>query len=341
MQQTQLQQDKPQQQGELRTVVWQNGKSSTESAPETLQEVLHDPHALIWLDIVGDCGSHQALLHNVFELAPITIQTMDEEKERAKFTEQENYFYLVVHGMSFDRQTDEADTPKLDIVFGKNFLLTVHHASLPWLDSLFEQTQGKNAEEHLMSRGMPFLLYALLDALVDSYFPVLDDIDDIIDELEDVTVNSTSNDVQVRIFRIKRSLAQMRRVISPQVEVANALVGRTGKFIPAKAEPYFADVHDHLLRAFEVLDSYRDLMSGMLDVYLTTVSNRLNVVMKQLTIIATIFLPITFITGVFGQNFGHLPQVEHDNGSLFWIVLAFMGLITGLQIWYFKKRGWL
>jgi len=105
--------------------------------------------------------------------------------------------------------------------------------------------------------------------------------------------------------------------------------------------PYFADVHDHLIRAFEVLDSYRDLMSGMLDVYLTTVSNRLNAVMKQLTIIATVFLPITFITGVFGQNFGHLPQVEHDNGYLFWIVLAFMGLITALQLWYFKKRGWL
>ncbi len=341
MQQIQTQQDKPMQQGELRTVVWQNGKSTRESPPETLQEVLHDPHALIWLDILGKCGQEQALLHNVFELAPITLQTMDEEKERAKFTEQEHYFYLVVHGLLFDTQTEEADTPKLDIVFGKNFILTAHHASLPWLDSLFEQTQGKNADEHLMSRGMPFLLYALLDALVDSYFPVLDDIDDIIDELEDVTVNATSNDVQVRIFRIKRSLAQMRRVISPQVEVTNALVARTGKFIPAKAQPYFADVHDHLLRAFEVLDSYRDLMSGMLDVYLTTVSNRLNEVMKQLTIIATIFMPITFITGVFGQNFGHLPQVEHDNGYLFWIVLAFMGLITVLQIWYFKKQGWL
>src|SRR5947199_7140959 len=98
----------------------------------------------------------------------------------------------------------------------------------------------------------------------------------------------------------------------------------------------FADVHNHLLRAFEVLDSYRDLMSGMLDVYLTTVSNRLNVIMKQLTILATIFLPITFVTGVFGQNFGHLPQVEHDNGYFFWIVLAFMGLITLLQIWYLQ-----
>src|SRR5260221_4614114 len=340
-QQVQPQQDKPLQKGELRTVVWQNGKISMDSSPETIQEVLHDPHALLWLDIMGYWKSQEALLHDVFELAPITIQNMDEEKERAKFTEQENYFYLVVHGLSYDTQTDEADTPKLDIVFGKNFMITAHRATLPWLDSLLAEAQGKSAGEHTMSRGIAFLLYALLDTLVDSYFPVLDDIDEIIDDLEDVTVNSTSNDVQVRIFRIKRSLALMRRVISPQIEVANALVARTGKLIPAKAEPYFADVHDHLVRAFEILDSYRDLMSGMLDVHLTTVSNRLNAVMKQLAIIATIFMPITFITGVFGQNFGHSPQVEHDNGYLFWSVLAFMGLITVMQIWHFKKRGWL
>jgi len=188
---------------------------------------------------------------------------------------------------------------------------------------------------------MAFLLYAILNALTDSYFPILDSIDDLIDELEDVTVTDTSNEVQLRIFRIKRALANMRRTISPQVEVANALVSRTGKLIPAKAEPYFADVHDHLIRAFEILDSYRDLMSGMLDVYLTTVSNRLNEVMKQLTIIATIFMPITFITGVFGMNFGHLPQVEHDNGSLFWIALLLMAIITVMQIWYFRRRKWL
>jgi magnesium transporter len=340
-QQVQAQQDKPLQPGERRAVAWQNGEIATERAPETLQEALNDPHSLLWLDIVGECGSQEALLHSVFHLAPITIKTMGEERERAKFTEQANYFYLVVHGMTFDSQTEEASTPKLDIVFGKNFLITAHRESLPWLDPLFAEAQKKSTDEHLMSRGISFLLHALLDALVDSYFPVLDDLDDIIDDLEDVTVSSTSNEVQIRIFRIKRSLAQMRRVISPQVEVANALVGRTGKLIPADAEPYFADVHDHLIRAFEVLDSYRDLMSGMLDVYLTTVSNRLNTVMKQLTIIATIFMPITFITGVFGQNFGHLPQVEYDNGSLFWIVLAFMGLVTLMQLWYFKKRGWL
>ncbi|HLZ63738.1 MAG TPA: magnesium/cobalt transporter CorA [Ktedonosporobacter sp.] len=339
-QQVQSQQDMPAQPREV-VVVWQNGHSRTENLSEALHEVVNDPHALTWLDIVGDCSEQEELLCNVFSLAPITIQTMCEDKERAKFNEQEHYFYLVVHGISFDTQSNEANTPKLDIVFGKNFVITAHREALPWLDALLDDARKKSSDEHLMGRGMAFLLYELLDGLVDSYFPVLDDLDELIDDLEDETVNSTSNDVQIRIFRIKRSLAELRRVISPQVEVFTSLVARTGKMIPAKAEPYFADVRDHLIRAFEVLDSYRDLMSGMLDVYLTTVSNRLNVVMKQLTIIATIFMPITFITGVFGQNFGHLPQVEHDNGYLFWIVLAAMVLLTVLQIWYFRRRGWM
>ncbi len=326
---------------QLRTIIWQNGKLSIDPPLENLRETLNDPQVLVWLDIQGDCSPSESMLRNVFKLQHITVHTMCEEHERAKFSESDDYRYIVVHGLVFDTTTEEDNTPKLDIVFAKNFIITSHRESLSWLNLLLEEAKKNDPEEHLMSRGVAFLLYAILDSLTDSYFPVLDDIDGLIDELEDVTVTDTSNEVQVRIFRIKRALAHMRRTLSPQVEVANALVARTGELIPAKAEPYFADIHDHLIRAFEILDSYRDLMSGMLDVYLTTVSNRLNEVMKQLTIIATIFMPITFITGVFGMNFGHLPQVEHDNGYLFWLTLLLMAIITVVQVWYFRRRKWL
>ncbi len=326
---------------QLRTIIWQNGKLSIDPPLENLRETLNDPQVLVWLDIQGDCSPSESMLRNVFKLQHITVHTMCEEHERAKFSESDDYRYIVVHGLVFDTRTEEDNTPKLDIVFAKNFIITSHRESLSWLNLLLEEAKKNDPEEHLMSRGVAFLLYAILDSLTDSYFPVLDDIDGLIDELEDVTVTDTSNEVQVRIFRIKRALAHMRRTLSPQVEVANALVARTGELIPAKAEPYFADIHDHLIRAFEILDSYRDLMSGMLDVYLTTVSNRLNEVMKQLTIIATIFMPITFITGVFGMNFGHLPQVEHDNGYLFLITLLLMAIITIVQVWYFRRRKWL
>src|SRR6266699_2818364 len=290
----------------LQILLWRNGKLTTDLAPEALQDVLGDPQSLVWLDIEGGPGEYTDMLSRVFKLSHITIKTIQEERERAKFFEGNDYFYVVLH----------------------------------WLDSLRKAITSEEGEENIMARGMASLLYAILDALVDSYFPVLDALDDLIDELEDVTVNAAQQGVQLRLFRIKRAMAQVRRVISPQIEVANSLVSRTGSVLPAKVEPYFADVHDHPVRASEILASYRDLMSGLLDVYLTTVSNRLNQVMKQLTIIATIFMPITFITGVFGQNFAHSPQVEHDGGYNFWIVLVAMALISIVQIWYFRKRGW-
>lgn len=325
----------------LRSIAWQAGTITTDQPLPTLQEVVQDHQALVWIDIVGAVAPYEAFLRGTFGLAKLVLQTIDEEAERAKFVERNGYCYMVIHGLEYDVKTDEAKTPALDIVFGKNFVITAHPDPLPWLDDVYQEVATQEADTHIMSRGGGFLLYDILDHHVDSFFPVLDDIDSIIDDLEDVTVSDTSNEVQVRIFRIKRSLAQMRRVISPQVEVANSLRARSDHLLAPEVQPYLSDVHDHLIRAFEILDSYRDLMSGLLDVYLTTVSNRLNVIMKQLAIVATIFLPITFITGIFGQNFGHSPQVEYDSGYNFWIILGVMVLITVGQIWFFKRRRWI
>jgi magnesium transporter len=324
-------------------LIWQDNSLRADVSPDELRQPKREGDTLIWLDIQDDPANWRKRLAGAFGLKPITLDTITEPAERAKLSEGPGYFHLVVHGLSFSARArgDPAVTPKLDIVFGPHFLVTLRRAELPWLDALRDTVRNAGPEDNVMGRGMAHLLYTVLDYLVDSYFPVLDAIDEAIDALENAAITNTSNDVQARIFRLKRALAHMRRVISPQVEVANALITRTGELIPREVEPYFADVHDHLVRAFEVLDSYRDLMSGLLDVYLTTVSNRQNEVLKRLTIIATIFLPITFIASVLGQNFGHMPQVEHDAGFNFWLVLMVMGLVTLLQIWYFKRRSWL
>ncbi len=324
-----------------RLLVWQNGKLNKGATIKTLGDVLHDPQAVIWLDLDGDIAECRDALHTTFKLSSITLDTMQEDRERAKFTEGKGYFYLVMHGLTFDETTEDGATPKLDIAFGQNFVITVHRESFPWLTTLCDATAKGKITADVMGRGLGRLLHSILDNLVDSYFPVLDQIDGVIDDLEDATVNSVTDAVQGRIFQLKRTVGLMRRVISPQVEVANALIARTGDVIPTEIEPYFADMHDHLIRAFEVLDSYRDLMSGLLDVYLSTVSNRLNVVMKQLAVIATIFMPITFITGVFGQNFAFSPQVVHDNGYFFWVALLGMGLLTAMQLYYFTRKGWI
>jgi magnesium transporter len=338
-------------------LVWQDDKLATDAPPEVVERALQEAktakkevdaqgHAvcgpLIWHDVEGDPSEYLDELARIYGFSALTLDTLRDEHAITKLRQAASgYFHLIVHTLGYNADTEEATTPKLDLLFGPGFLVSVHCEPLSWLTDLRESIVAGTTEENIMSRGVAYLLYVVLDTLVDSYFPVLDTLDDVVDELEDAAVTETSNQVQARLFRVKRTVVLMRRVISPQVEVCNALVTRTGEVIPQPMEPYFSTVHDHMVRAFEVLDSYRDLLSGLLDVYLTTVSNRLNDIMKQLTIIAAIFLPISFVTGVFGQNFAAPPQVTHDNGYYFWYALLLMALITGGQLWYFWRRGWI
>lgn len=236
-------------------VIWQNGTLQFSCSPAQIHDALDDDQAVIWLDIQfdGTIQKYQDLLQKEFLLLPLVIEMIEEDKERAKLIGHGHYFYLVVHSLLFNAKTIETTTPKLDIVFGKNFLITAHQTSLPWLDDLHATIHDEEAKDSFIRQGISYLLHVLMDNLVDSYFPVLDEIDELVDDLEDATVQQATNEVQARIFRMKRVLAQMRRVISPQVEVSNSLITRTGDFIPTEVEPYFADVHDHLIRTFEVL----------------------------------------------------------------------------------------
>jgi magnesium transporter len=325
----------------LRISLCRDGVTHKDPSPQEIGVALKQNDGVVWADVQGDPASVAQRLAATFNLSPAIQESLLDENARARIIESRDRFAVVVNGIGFDEQVEDAITSKLDIVFGQGFVLTVHREPAEWLDALWTSAHKDTGDDSLMGRGVARLLHTILDTLVDTYFPVIDRLDDLIDQLEDATVNDTSNAVQVRLFRMKRAVATLRRTISPQVELTNSLITRTGALIPTEVEPYFADVRDHTVRVFEMLDSYRDLLSGLLDVYLTTVSNRLNVVMKQLTIIATIFLPITFVTGIFGMNFGHMPQVEHDAGFKFWIVLLVMALITAGQIWYFRKRGWM
>jgi magnesium transporter len=325
----------------MRVSICLNGATHRDPSPQEITAALQQDVGVVWADVQGDPTGVMPRLAQTYNLSSAIQEALLDETARSRLLESRNIYSIVVNSIGFDEQSEDALVSKIDIVFGKGFVLTLHREVADWLDNLWASVHKVAGSENLMGRGVARLLHTIIDTLVDTYFPVIDRLDDLIDQLEDATVNDTSNAVQVRLFRMKRAVATLRRVISPQVELTNSLITRTGDLIPREVEPYFADVRDHTLRVFEMLDSYRDLLSGLLDVYLTTVSNRLNVVMKQLTIIATIFMPITFVTGVFGMNFGHMPQVEHDAGFNFWIVLIGMAIITAAQVWYFRKRGWM
>ena len=325
----------------VRVALCRAGQTRQDPTPEEIAATLGHTADVVWTDVQGEPAGAYQRLSGVYHLTPTIQEIVLDEAARSRLVESHGVYAAVVHSIGFDEQLEDAIINRITIIFGQGFLITMHLEPAPWLDQLWTTAQKDGGAEGLMGRGLARLLHSILDTLVDTYFPVLDLLDDLIDQLEDATVNDTSNTVQVRLFRMKRATAALRRVISPQVELTNSLITRTDSLIPTEVEPYFADVRDHMIRVFELLDSYRDLLSGLLDVYLTTVSNRLNGVMKQLTIIATIFMPITFITGVFGMNFGHMPQVEHDLGFNFWWVILGMIIISAAQIWFFRRRGWM
>lgn len=326
---------------QVRYALCQNGKANLTPQMADVASAVGAKSGLVWIDALGDPNATLPQITQIVHLPRAIQDGLRDPIERSRMLESAGVYAVVMHGLGFDVASEEPHISKLDIVFCQGCLITIHRTPYDWLDTLWISQSKATGDENLMSRGLPYLLHALLDSLVDTYFPILDDLDDVIDELEVSVINDTSNRIQQRLFHLKRTVATLRRVTLPQSEAMSSIIMRTGALIPAEAEPYFADVRDHAIRVYEMLDSYRDLLSGLLDVYLSTVSNRLNQVMKQLAIIATIFMPITFITGIFGQNFGVMPQVVTDHGFNFFIVLGFMALVTGGQIWYFKRRGWL
>jgi magnesium transporter len=217
-------------------------------------------------------------------------------------------------------------------------MITVHqagHALLAQAATRIRREAPKTEEE---------AIYRVLDALTDSFFPVLDGVDDRIDDLMDAMLLKPSQDQREELFHLRRRLIELRRIATPQRDIlarGGDILGRLPGLEADDARDWFRDVYDHLVRISELIDSYRDLLSGALDLYLSTVSNRLNAISKQLTVVATIFLPLTFVTGFFGQNFGTL--VRHINTPwAFWgYGVGGMLLAAVVLLWYFRRQGFL
>jgi magnesium transporter len=244
---------------------------------------------------------------------------------------------LVFYGAGRHGPGDEAPLLEVHLFISGHYLITIHRDPLPLFDQEREYLDGQ------VLHSEQFLIYRVLDTLTDSFFPILSDIDDEIDDLETaVLANPTDRELE-RLFALKRQLIAMRKVVTPQRDLFARSVDEVAELpgLQLDERDYFRDVYDHLIRISDLIDSYRDLLSGATDLYLSTVSNRQNDVMKQLTIIATIFLPLSFITGFFGQNFGY--EVRHITGAWwFWVigVGSMVATVIGLVI-FFRRKGWI
>jgi len=287
-----------------------------------------------WLDVHGPTDADFGVLRDVFRFHPLALEDSQHFGQRPKIDDYDDFVFLVVYGAV----PDEDRLVEVHCFYSERFLVTVHRDDAPAFTELRRRYEKRGSPIEAPAR----LLYRIIHALVDSFFPILADFDDRIDELENQTFLNASDAQLQEIFAMKRLLVGMRKVVTPQRDMFASLLGG-GTELPAltaEDERYFRDVYDHLIRISDLIDTYRDLLTSSMDVFLSTVSNRLNVVMKQLAVIATIFLPLTFITGFFGQNFGWL--VRHIGG---WPAFAGLGIGTevlavAVLMTFFKRRGW-
>jgi magnesium transporter len=298
-------------------------------------EKLHAGGKFFWLDLEKPVADDFTILREVFDFHPLALEDSENFGQRAKLDDYGDYVFLVVYGAN----PDDDRLVEVHCFYSEHYLITLHRDDCP----AFHDLRVRYAKQEAPLGDPPRLLYRIVDALVDSFFPVLADMDDRIDELENAIFGSADEAQLQEIFAMKRLLVGMRKAVTPQRDLFAGLMGGVAQLpgMTEEDERYFRDVYDHLIRISDLIDTYRDLLTGAMDVYLSTVSNRINVVMKQLAIIATIFLPLSFITGFFGQNFAFM--VRHVAG---WPAFALLGIglelavVAGLLL-MFKRRGWL
>lgn len=293
--------------------------------------------ARLWIDTDEGDARMTEVLTNTLGLHPLAVEDILQDRPAPKIEDYGEYLYVVAHGVHRDHDdTENLCTIEIDMVLTKQWVLT--HRTRPMRST--EAVESELARNpRLLDRGPAFIAHAILDHLVDHYTPLIDAFEEDISAVELEVIDNPQTPVLERIFRMKRSLQRLRRVAVYQRELLLRLSRGQFDVIPEKALPFYRDVYDHFARVSDLTDSYREQLTGALDAYLSVVSNRMNEVMKALTLVATIMLPLTFIAGIYGMNFEHMPELKWRYGYAF--ALGLMAAVAVGMVGWFRHKGWL
>ncbi len=309
-----------------------DGTIRRDLTPRELCDVLTLDKGALWVD-VDTTNRHQvATLEKVFNFHPLALEDTLNPSSRVKLEEYDTYLFLIVRGVKFcDETADDPydlDTFNLSIFLGRNFLVTAHGEQAVSLATVAERL---NRSPDLLSRGVERLMHAIIDAEIDAYFPIMDQIDEFVDGLEERVFKEFDRNALHEIFTVKRLVLTLRRHLAPQREVFNILTNRPNSLLTRETQVYFRDVYDHVLRINDSLENYRELLSSVLDAYLTQVSNKLGSITKGLSIIATLSVPFVVISGMWGMNFDTVPLASHPDGFMLMLALQ-LGIGLGLLV---------
>src|SRR5712671_4072988 len=320
--------------------VYREGSDRVEEGftAKQIPELLKDDKVIFWVDIEEPTEADDHLLLDVFHFHPLTVEDCRANRHHPKVEEFPDYIYFIVHAVKTDASPDRFNTVELDGFLGPNYVVTYHHEHFPSIDKV---KQSIRSSPVTCQRGATFLLHHIVDGIVDDYLPVMDDFDERINALEDdiFALNRANKDILEEILGLKRSVLRLRRISSKQLEVLYRMSHGQFQLITGPVLPFYRDIYDHLVRVTDLAESYRDLISGSLEAYLSVVSNRLNEIMKVLTIFSAIMLPLTFIAGVYGMNFENMPELHSRYGYYtVWVIMIVVALgMLGL----FWRRGWI
>lgn len=327
----------------IRSLYYLPGKPvRTDLTPQELVAAIKNRRGLLWVDFVAEPPETCEPILRGFGFHPLAIQDALQQMHAPKLDDWGQYLYIVINTLSFSDTNGGLDSviDEIDAFLGPNYVVTHHDEPVAAIDEAYSACQRDL--RHLKD-GADHLLYRILDYLVAGYMPLIQQIDQEVDNLEDQVFGDPTPRTVERLFSLKRTLLSMRRILTPQREVLNKLARDDFRVIDPHDRVFFRDIYDHLVRLHDINESLRDLVGGALDTYLSVINNRMNEVMKTLTIITTLFMPISFITGFFGMNFfGPVANLDRwTAGTAFAITLAIFILVPTIMLFWIRSRRWI
>lgn len=305
---------------------------------DELPPAVPDPATVTWIRVAG--------LHRVeviqaigqtFGIHPLLLEDILNTEQRPKMDQYDDYLYIILKMIHWLDDPGRIETEQVSIVLGKAFVLTFQEQDKDFFDPLCRRI--RDSKGRICQLGADYLAYALLDIIVDHYFLVLENFGEAIEQVEAELVSDPTGGTVHKINDLKREMLFLRRAVWPLREVIGALQRGDTALFQADTLIYVRDVYEHTIQIIDTIETFRDIVSGLLDIYLSSISNKTNEVMKLLTLIATIFIPLTFLTSLYGMNFKYMPELEWPlSYPVLWVIMIVVSLA---MVYYFKKRGWL
>ena len=300
-------------------------------------DAFRQKQGLLWVDFQGPAPEETNVLADGFGFHPVAVQACREVISQPLVHSYDGYLFMVIHAVNLQTRGALVDTLEVDIFWGKTFVLTYHQVSVKSIMDMRDMCSKDCLL--LMSRGADFLVHAIVDRIVDNFTPTMDRIEYLLEELEIKIFRKPTDALLQQLLDLKQTVSYLGRVATAQRDVVGRLL--RGEFAPItrQAMAYWHEAYDHLVRMAQVTDMHRDLINTARDTYMSVVSNRTNAIMKLLTFIATVFMPLTFITGLYGMNFVHMPPKDEAWG--FWAALAAITAVAVGMVWFFRRRRWI